>query len=332
MRRNKMKRLSIAWALTLTFGLGMGGNRAQETDLLMLRENHLIAVQSRLDSLRLEYTQYLNRADMLAHEIDLAKTKNKLSPGDHRRLEKLLQQSQQLESRVQETRNKISGTRSRYREILEEIIRLYEERIDTLLMRTETATAKEKDDLLALVNQSMTQKVFWESRRLPFPQSLADEIDIELDPHDTPYDLRIKGDLLLDREESLRRELAGIDTRIQSLTDEGTVRRKVAELTRELQMFDEREELLGREIPLTENRRLFSRGGQQTSPDMAQQEKDFVIKDINHILSSPNPRSLASIQQWIKVLTEYREKVVARADSLHSRALWFHEKAEEKRE
>ncbi|HHS12867.1 MAG TPA: hypothetical protein ENN03_03750 [bacterium] len=327
-----MKRSSVTWALIITLGLGIGGSRAQETDPLVLRENYLIAVQSRLDSLRLEYTRYFNRADMLAHEIDLAKTKNKLSPGDHRRLERLLQQSQQLESKVQKTRNKMADVSSQYQEVLEEIIGLYEVRIDTLLMLTETASVNEKDELLTRVNHAITQKVFWESRRLPSLQSLADEIDIDFDPHDTPYDLRMKGDLLLDREESLRRELKGIDTRMQSLADEETVRRKVAELTRDLRMFDEREEILGREIPLTDTRRLFSRGAQQSSMDMTQQEKDFVIKDINHILSSPNPRSLASIQRWIEVLTEYREKVVSRADSLHRRALWFHEKAEEKRD
>ena len=181
----------------------------------------------------------------------------------------------------------------------------------------------------------LQKRTLWETRLAPPSLRGQRTLQVQTQAWDTPRTLELKGDLLLDQEEVLRNEIATVETRLRSLEEEERIRRKVAELTRDIHLFDEREELMGKGIEnQTRSLSLETFDIQDRNipglPGLSSTRAYY--EEIQLALSGPTPRSPDELNTWIIQLKHERNLIVARADSLGQRASWFYHEAETRRE
>ena len=339
-----MKVFRLLWVVPLVLLLwNMSANPFTQDSQVAGQEAKAISIEEKLDSLWTTHAQLLNRAEIIAHRIELYRTKSHLNAREHRNLEKQLQESQQLENQVNAVESDIKRINEDRHGILTTLVQLYQIEIDRLLKLTEDDEATKRQESITKINQLLMKKQACEAQlviQIPF---IDFGLDIEAQPWDTPRQLQMKGDFLLDREDALLGEIGLVEERIRSLRDEKKIRAKVAELTHDLDLFDEREELLGRQSEAdayTTNLLSYwnESSTRTTDAQMGGESKNW-NPDITQPSLSQNvdlqdrgtfPRSPAYIQDTIERLESYLNRMVARADSLNAKALWFHREAEER--
>ena len=304
---------------------------AQKT-LLSEQEAVLLGKEVRYDSLQTVHVQRLEEAEALARRIDLTRLKETLSASEHRTLQKQLLESQRLEALVRELESLIDDAERSFRLAVHEYTRKIQNEI---VLTIEQMERRDDSGDLERLQMLLQKRTLWETRLAPPSLRGQRTLQVQTQAWDTPRTLELKGDLLLDQEEVLRNEIATVETRLRSLEEEERIRRKVAELTRDIHLFDEREELMGKGIEnQTRSLSLETFDIQDRNipglPGLSSTRAYY--EEIQLALSGPTPRSPDELNTWIIQLKQYRNLIVARADSLGQRASWFYHEAETRRE
>ncbi len=317
---------------------------ASEGDRTDLEDREMIAVemQARLDSLESARSGLLIRAESLARQVNVTRRKDLLGAGEHRLLEKQLQQSQLLGSRIAEIEIQKKTVLNRYRPILETLIRSYQTEIEDLVRRMEMEKdSKSTEALLVRFNDVLRKKQKWETKLSEPEPEPGKASDISAKPWDTPRDLLMKGDLLKDREEGMRKEIRDMDRRLSSLKQEERVRKKAEELAVGMHVFDENEELLGRESPvgtintftdkgrdmLGNNPEAGIQGPTGVSHSAEASAKQMTANDPDRI----SYRTLSDLQEYIDRLQVLKGRLRIQADTLQDQARRFYRAAGERR-
>ena len=299
-------------------------------------EIQIRTIEMELDSLQSVKTVTLQQANDLIQRIDLLRDREPLSRNEHHDLEKLMQESQKVESRVVKIDEKIEDCMRRQETSLQSIVVELQRRITDIVQTMEASGSKNHDlasQLQDLIDKKEDFKTRIQSRP---PEGFVFEVNAE--SWDTPNRLRMKGDMLLDQEEAVREEISRVDKRIASLIDEEKVRRKVSELVSEMDIFDENEELFGRETAVLEGAAdagevVFNEvRGEMSIQAWSPESLGAISSRLTDEMTAPAPRSADRIRDWISRLQTYRAGLNARADSLGSRAQWFHDEADKNRD
>jgi len=331
----KRQKLIIYLGLIIILRIESGLCLAPEEDI-KIQEQKIISIEIQLDSLRIQHTTLMSQSEILVHEIDLHHSKYLLSPGEHRTLGKKLRESQILSAQVQKIEADITDLMKTHQKELHIVLRFYQKEIDYLSYKIDQEESQKKQDLQRL-EQLLRGKQAWEAR-LSFPQHpIQSEFTVRIQPWDTPADLQMKGHFLMDHAEALTYEIRTIEERINALKKEEKVRSKLVELTREMDLFNEREELMGRHIGTQESQaEVFTDWNAVNNNRTGDMSLDVTEKTTmaNKIpdLSGPNSRSISSIQEWIQYMEKYKTRMNIQADSLKIRAQWFIKQAEKKQE
>jgi len=329
---------AVLWVLVLFVVAYASADRAD----LENRERLAVEMQTRLDSLESIRSKLLIQAESLARQMDVTRRKDLLSAGDHRLLERQLQQSQLLGSRVREIEDQKRTVLDQYRPVLETLIRSYQTEIEDLVRRMETEKeSRQKEALLVGFNDALKNKQRWEAKLSEPETGPGMASDISAKPWDTPRDLLMKGDLLKDREDGLRKEIRILDGRLSSLKNEERVRKKAEELAVGLHVFNENEELLGRESPVGpantftgKGREVLVRdpqtgnGGLARVSHPAEESANRMIEDNPDRTSY---RSLSDLQEYIGQLQGLKGRLQTQADTLQDQARRFYRAAGERR-
>ena len=295
-----------------------------------------------LDSLRVEHARLAGQAEIVAQRIDLYRDKANLNTREHRHLEKQLQESQRLEMIIRDLESRINEVLNVYRGVIDTLVSLYQSRIDTLLTKAGNEIVANKEALLQQIQTLLDKKRIRDAQLLVLQEFTHSEFRIEPRSWDTVEQLRMKGNLLLDQEEALRREIELVDTRITSLDKEKQIRIRMDELADDLELFNEREELVGRQsedieavlnnldywrITTDEERtQTFLSSPQSWEPEPSERTLN---RPTDMILA---PRSPALIDDSIERLEHFRNRLAQRADSLQQKSEWFFNEAKAKQE
>ncbi len=333
-----------AWRLSVFVLLLMNSVNlnAQERSIIT-QEASITALEKKLDSLQLEQAQLLNQAEIVAHRIELYRTKQSLNAREHRNFQKQMQASQELEHQIRHIDSLINETDQERHGTIENLVQYYEKEINRLLELTEKDEVSKNQDLFTQIQGLLSKKQIWENQLvIPIPR-FESRFEIDARPWDTPSQLQIKGDFLLDREEAFREEIELVKKRVRSLAEEKNIRVKVAELAHDLDLFDEREELFGRQQGAgdqsanvlsyweeTGNRATDAQkqaGTETWNPDITQPSLNENVEPIHRGIS---PRSPEYIQDSIERLESYVHRMQARADSLNQKAVWFHSESKKR--
>jgi hypothetical protein len=319
--------LLIVLLCPLTAGRLCGADTVESLEKLSL------AIEKSLDSLQTEKGRIQKQGEEVAAQLDLLRSRDVLSPKEHRQMEKWLQTSQRLDGEMDGLRKAETEFRKRRDSAVERLIGAIQSELSAARDQAERAEGARKASLLATMQDLLGRRTAWESRLSagPAPVPLTDPV--RLRPWNSREEIRLKGNLLRDEAESARAEIEKLERRIRSLREERDVRRNVAELSRELALFDERDELVGRKMePGAPAEGVKStdtgyeidvnsgRNGTEAGPDLP---SGWVSEDAG---AENTP---AELDGRIDRLEKYRRRLAARADSLEARALWFLKKAAE---
>lgn len=327
-----MKGLRFLWIVcTIVLLQTRFGICGFQTTPISAQEEVVSSFQQRLDSLQVSYAKLMDQADILASQIELTKSKGLLSPGEHRKLEKQLQESQALENDVKRLESQIHETDDSYREAAAALIALYQKEIERLIRLAENEDVQKNPGPIRQLQQTFDKKQSLEIKLTPSKRTSYPVTAVDAQPWNTANDLRKKGDLLFDQEELLKEEIRLVERRIHSLQEEEKIRRKVTELTQEIDLFNEREELMGKASETALQRTADSRGTLQTEFNSDAGAEPSHIDKIQLALSGPTPRSITGLQDLIEQLKRYQGQMSSKADSLNKRARWFYDEAEKNR-
>lgn len=294
-------------------------------------------MEAQLDSLRMRHNHLLGESDLLAERIKLYRQKKDLNAREHSNLEKLLRRAQTLSSEISAAERGANDVLAAYQFLLDDRIESIETEMTALL----SAGSTDRKDTAAYnrFEQLLVWKTELESRKKPLILSSEKGTRLTLAPDDSPRDLQMKGDILLDREQLYRNEIQRVDNRIESLKIEANVRRKVRQMASDMDLFNEDDELIARRSPArgiesasnyidywdnTANIGANTERKSTTFPDDPPASGESVIR-----LDSRSPEA---IDAAVASLNQHRFRLQALADSLKSRSQIFYQEADRRRE
>lgn len=306
------------------------------------QETMAVRLNVRLDSLMSIHARFMDQAELLAGQIEANQRKALLSSGEHRLLEKQLRESQRLDSEVRDVETKKETVQKEYKQTLEKLIPLYQTEIENAVRLLEKETDPDKkQSLFARYQDVLKRKRNRESEILSMESVPVAKPDISAKPSDTARELRMKGDLRTDQAEAIQKEIQSIESRVASLKKEERVRKKADELSMNMHMFNEGEELLGREMTRDDSRFL--------------QEKKIVTLDYSKaergVQTIPTPegygleskptgddagipeapyQTLSDLQATLEQLGILKNKLQAKARVYREEARRFYQAAEER--
>ena len=293
----------------------------------------LIRMETRIDSLRMHGERLQGEAELLAERIHLYRGKKDLNAREHGNLEKLLRRAQALSAAVSESERGIDAALGAYGTFLDSALGALETEM-TRMLSGETDPAS-----VDHVREILDRKAVLESRRKPLALSAESGRRIALSPTEPARSLRLKGDILLDREHLYREEIRLIDRRIRSLGIEANVRRKVRRMASELDLFSEGDELIARSGGLRESSQpsneldywdgrenLWGSGSRGSNASL----NDPPLGDESAV--RPESRTPEMIDAAVATLTQHRNRLESLADSLRARSRLFYDEADRRRE
>jgi hypothetical protein len=290
-----------------------------------------LSIEKSLDSLQSVKSRIQKDGEEVAAQLDLLRSGEVLSPKEHRQMEKWLQTSQRLDGEMDGLRKAEADCRRRRDAAVKRLIEAFQSELAAVRDQAEKADDGLKPVLLSAMQDLLGRKTAWESRLSASPSALPQMDPIRLQPWNSREEIRLKGNLLQDEAESARDEIRRLEQRIRSLREERDVRRNVAELSRELALFNEQEELVGRRMEPGESPEGVKsngtdyeigtnagRGGEGQGPDLP---SGWVAEGAG---TESDPSDLDG---RIDRLEKYKRRLAVRADSLSTRAQWFLKKA-----
>jgi|GEM_PF-970242 len=324
------------------------GSPGRKADLAGQRS--IIAGQEAvLDSLKNLEARYMNDAEVLASRIRLFRKDEDLNAREHRTLQKLLRDSQNLEARLGLVTARLDSLQeARVRAIEDMLHEIDAELADQLSVLNARGKEDSGGEMIPRFQELLQWKSELTARQEPVAPASRMGLKLQIRPEDTAQELRWKGDILLDREERFRDEVKMIDERIRSLRIESDVRRKVADMTRELDLFDEREELLNHvgiyaSSSETNNSRYwdgtntdnFLNPEGMTDSKTATGGEGGPAMALSENPAEPGrdrfPRSPENIEASIRRLAAHQKALKVYADSLKTESLRFYDEAEKRR-
>jgi hypothetical protein len=279
------------------------------------QEDTAMRISRQLDSLEAAHSQLRVQADVLARQIDVLRSRQILSAGEHRQLEKQLRQSQVLENRMQEMGSAENSLWKEYRPTLENLMQSYHNQIEFLAERMGSETdGKTREALLRNFNETLRKKGVCETLLYENFSTTSPDRNIT----------------------ALRKEIGVVEGHIRSLQKEEQVRRKAEELTLGMRMFNPGEELMGREIPVSEPSDVKSTGFLNRDPEgiMPVPAREGLGSDESDVRTDPVKgawRSLADLQDQIRELRHLKNTLALRADTLRTRAHYCADLLKERR-
>jgi hypothetical protein len=305
-------------------------------------EQAVLITESSLDSLNQCRLGIINESDIVVQEIKTFQTKPRLDRKEHHDLEKALQKSQNLEKQIRENKSRFDILFPIYQKDLKRLIGLFQSSLEQLIGQIDNESDENSKTALLLRFQELDRKKqYWESKLTPIRLTRYEDVQMTQHPWDSAQDLRLKGNLLLDREESLRSNTASIDQQIRSYRREQTIRRKAESFSMEMALFNENEERLGRQTEIgaddkstynTES--TWDPGLESGTPVYYGSSELYFGNEITSDTHDPAlikkvPRTVEEIAEAILRLEEYRFQLNRTADSLHLKAEWFLSKSKE---
>jgi hypothetical protein len=292
-----------------------------------------LSIEKSLDSLQTVKSRIQKNGEEVAAQLDLLRSGEVLSPKEHRQMEKLLQTSQRLDGEMDALRKAESECRRRRDAAVGRLVQALQSELAGIRDQIEKTDGGRKPVLLAAMQELLNRKTAWESRLATGPAAVPQTDPIRLQPWNSREEIRLKGNLLQDEAESAREEILRLEQRIRSLREERDVRRNVAELSRELALFNEQDELVGRRMEpgaAAEGSKSgdagyeidanAGRSGENPGPELP---SGWVAE------SAGTESDPAGLDGRIDRLEKYRRRLAVRADSLEARAHWFLKKAAE---
>lgn len=290
----------------------------------------IISIQ---DSLKQIYASVLNESEILAQRIKLYRSKETLSTREHRHVQKLLKEAQQLTLHKNDISKQMHVLANQLDLVLFDGLEEIHKKLESLTSKNHNESFIAAD--VKTINQYLSWKAELESYQRLYKPSPQNELSLYIQKDDSQSDLQLKGDIILDREDQFRAEIVLIDQRIQSLKIEADVRRKVRDVSAELELFNEDEELLTRTVPVysedypynnmsywdyTESRIKLNGSGETYSLS-----ETIESNDAFQYLRTPE-----MIEQAIEKLIIHKSRLHTIADSLHQTAEIFYQKASER--
>jgi len=299
---------------------------AQTQDQFESAQSTLAVLETRLDSTLGQFNKLSDRARTLAIQITLLKTKSPLSNGEQKQLQSLMRKSLELEK-----------TAFIYETDLKNLSQKREKQLKQLLLLAQRALNKQvkskghDKENLARIRKLIQQKNLWEDLLKTENTPIRTGGVINLNENDSPRTLHLKGDLLLDRRDGLLAEQARTLAQITRLKDEMELRTRLNELSQDIYLFNENDELIinnktnaERGKPATNERLdLDTKAFRGSAPESY--TPDYTVLD--DFLNSPFPGTPAAMKNWIARLQKHQQEITQRADSLAQQAAIFHAKA-----
>ena len=293
------------------------------------------SLEKSLDSLQTGRSRLQKEGASVAAQLNVLRARELLSPGEHRQAERLLQQSQSLGVLMEKTNRAIADSKRRVDSSVEKTVEACRSKLSELGAELETADAARKSVLLTRMQFLLDKKTAWESRQSSPNSAVTQPPNLELQPWNSRTEIRLKGDILLDEAGAVRIEIANLGKRLQSLREEKEVRRNVAEISKELALFNESDELLGRHLTAAAPGDTKNQGFTSTDWEVRNTGEAAGPGAEELFLPSQRPNqisvygsSASGLNDQISVLEEYRRLLAARADSLEQKASWFYQKAQ----
>lgn len=327
----------ITFLLFLQFLNPLNASGQSGIDEMESLEKLSLSIEKSLDSLQSVRSRIQKDGEAVAAQMDLLRSKEMLSPKEHRQMEKWLQTSQRLDREMNRLRKDLDDCRKRRDETVGRLIDAIQEALAGVRDEAENADSGRKVELAAVLRDLLNRKTAWESRLSAGPAPVRQTDPVLLQPWNSPEDIRLKANLLQDEAESTRDEMRRINGRIRSLREERDVRRNVAELSREFALFNEQDELVGRRMEsadaggkLGTEATYDDRGNLINVPPGWNGENTGSELPSGWIAEGAGAESEpADLNSRIDRLEKYRRRLAARADSLSVRARWFLKRAAE---
>ena len=219
-----------------------------------LRAAGIESLQAELARLELRRDSCLQRQDSLERLVrfqaqEVTKLKQgldagELSPVDKYRLETSLRTSQVLADSLDALSLTISDLESGIAELNRTGDNLCAAAADSLsLLLDKTRSVEEVRDILRKIGEYRLLRASFASEARGVYQARTRALGVkatalEIEAGDSPEDIREKADFLSDMEDKWERHLALINTRIERLEDERSIRQRIGEFTQEISLFD----------------------------------------------------------------------------------------------
>ena len=219
-----------------------------------LRAAGIGSLQAELARLELRRDSCLQRRDSLERLVrfqaeEVAKLKRgldagELSPVDQYRLETNLRASQVLADSLDVLSLTISDLESRLAELNRTGDSLCAAAVDSLsLLLDKSRSVEEVRDILRKIGEYRLLRASFASEAGGVYLASAGTLGVqatalEIEAGDSPEDIREKADFLSDMSDKWERHLALINTRIERLEDERSIRRRIGEFAQEISLFD----------------------------------------------------------------------------------------------
>ncbi|MDZ7261323.1 MAG: hypothetical protein ONB05_04375 [candidate division KSB1 bacterium] len=311
---------------------------AQEVNVHQI-EQEVRALETQQEALICERTKLTRRADELASKITELKEQGDLNYLQRKKLEHHLQDSQDLALKIERLDGQLVAIapelelrRARlfqaYQQEMEQILGLLEKDPprQNLLVRLQELEQK-KRDLQTKINQE-----------LPSDHNL---VMMTIGNDDTPYQIQQKADFLKDQEEKLRSRALSIDKQIKQLKKELHTRERMADLVKDVHLFDQREELIGKEnLPrVVESEPEIGTNSYDSRREALSAKSGEVSKFLNPISPlksdfeeiNPGNLSIPDLERLIERLEQDKQAALTTADSLKAQAELFYQEAQKRK-
>ena len=296
---------------------------SQDSSIINL-ENEFSQIGSSISQLNNKRQMLSKQVQAYATEIQELKNKDKINYFQRQRLEGLLKDSQDLSKQIETIDSKVQSLNKLYRKTGNQLIRLYDSDINKSLKNLEKKQlSPELRQSLILEIETLRAKKEDVKRKIA-PDELKEFrlLRLEIEPEDTPKQIKQKADLLKDQEDKLRSLENQINKQTKELQKEVEIRTRIGEFVTDLALFDQQEEALGDVNPSTEALVDFGElPGPESGVDRAFIQENLLVGQKNFDFSSLSSERMEDV---IENLKERQNRLHALADSLARQAEAFY--------
>ncbi|RMF68012.1 MAG: hypothetical protein D6743_04030 [Calditrichaeota bacterium] len=315
--------------LTLLVALTGAGTLRAAQDPVARLERKFAALDSAIQRLQSERQQLDSRIRSQEEEIQALKDKGTLNYFQRQRLERLLKDAQSLARRAEEIDAQVRERRSLLRQTGDRLLQRYAAQIEKAVSALEQAkrdTSAHRELLQRIARlRGKSDRIKRRLGRGALRGWTLSEVQIE--PEDSPRQIRQKADLLKDQEERLRKLAERLEQRRSEVQKEVEIQNRMRDFVTDLAVFDQQEEALG-EVSKLAAEAAADRVGEESGQDFqaAQQalENTLPVGPPDFDFSTLSPEQLEDL---IETLKQREARVLAQADSLARRASAFYKTA-----
>ena len=337
---HKINIIKYILSTTLIFYLLSSFNYARAEDKIKSVEILYYDCVSQLDSMDVAIRTFQHQSDSLAQIISDIKEKGEPGFFESRKLNGHLRTSLQLASEQERSIEYEQKLKNRKNSLADSLIVLYTFRIDSLINVAENKIKGQtsKSDIIQQLGQLRNKRANLQQTSSAFVSSSSKESPI-LEPDDTPKEIEAKADFFRDQEDKARQHATLIESRINNVQEEITIRKRMAEFVDDIRLFDQREEAFtsnSDNLLSTESKNapsdVDSRGGYFDFETVVG-ANDVSITATDQLLQyNFQNMPIYEIDEYIRLLEVEKQKLLSTADSLSKVAEEFDRQAKLLRE